>query len=64
MSNVYVVEDEGKRCSNWDTGTRIYTRLNNAVKLADRYQNSNRQVVEYELVPTGRVFDKKGELIV
>jgi len=47
-------------CNN-STGTRIYTRKSNALRLATRF-NKN-VVVEYELVPTGNVYDCEGELV-
>lgn len=60
---VYVVVENENKCTNWSTGTGIYTRKSNAVNLANRWHGSSREVVEYELVPTGRRFNKQGELI-
>lgn len=56
---VWIVEDKetGQIRSNWSTGTRVYTRIHNALArlggwgIAARYK-----VVEYELVPTGKEY--------
>lgn len=54
---LYVVEypESGKQSRNYSTGTKFYTRLANAMKQCWKKQ----VVVEYELVPTGRVIEKE-----
>lgn len=53
---VYQIEDKkGNRKVNYSTGTMIYTRKQNALnKCRDGFE-----VVEYELVPTGKTFKDK-----
>lgn len=59
---VYLVEDaQGDKQSNYSTGTRVYTRKSNACSLSKRMRETS--VVEYQLVPTGNVYDGNGELI-
>jgi hypothetical protein len=62
---VWLVEDkEGVMSHNYSTGTRVYTRKHNACKLSIQYGNKyDSYAFEYQLVPTGNVYDKKGELI-
>lgn len=51
---VWIVEDsDGNIRSNWSTGTRIYTRIHNALARLGGYY-SKYKVVEYKLVPTGK----------
>ena len=53
---VWIVEDsEGNIRSNWSTGTRIYTRIHNALARLGRW-NCKYKVVEYKLVPTGKEY--------
>lgn len=59
FKKLYIVEniDTGELYSNWNTGTKFYTRKADAMKLASKYYNrGNKRVVEFELVPTGNVF--------
>lgn len=59
---VYLVEDaQGNKQSNYSTGTRVYTRKSNACNLSKRMLGKS--VVEYQLVPTGNVYDDDGYLI-
>jgi len=61
-SLVYVVEDlQGNHKTNSDTGSKIYTVKHNACRLCKR--NKDTSVVEYQLVPTGNVYDRNGDLI-
>lgn len=57
---VWIVEDsDGNIRSNWSTGTRIYTRIHNALaRLGGRY-NAKYKVVEYKLVPTGKEYTEE-----
>lgn len=53
---VYQIEDkDGNRKANYSTGTRIYTRKQNALNKIYK----GHIVVEYELVPTGKTFTEK-----
>lgn len=55
---VYQIEDEeGNRKTNYSTGTMIYTRKQNALNKCYK----GLEVVEYELVPTGKTFTKAEE---
>lgn len=55
---VYQVEDKnGNRKVNHSTGTRIYTRKQNALNKC----HYDFKVVEYELVPTGNTFTEAEE---
>lgn len=59
---VYLVENaQGDKHSNYSTGTRVYTRKSNACSLSKC--NRGTFVVEYQLVPTGNIYDKNGDLI-
>lgn len=59
--NIYVaINNRNKVATNINTGTKFYTRLPNA--LHRLRVNEINQVVEYELVPTGRVWDEQGHL--
>lgn len=60
---IYIVENNGQETSNWSTGTKIYTLFVNALRLAKKNSYSDRNIIvkEYELVPTGRIFNKDGE---
>ena len=54
---VWIVEDsDGNIRSNWSTGTRIYTRIHNALARLGGYCSSMYKVVEYKLVPTGKEY--------
>lgn len=53
---VYQIEDKkGNRKVNYSTGTMIYTRKQNALNKC----RDGLEVVEYELVPTGKTFKEK-----
>lgn len=55
---VWIVEDKttGKVRANWSTGTRIYTRIHNALARLGGWSKDHYKVVEYELVPTGKEY--------
>lgn len=54
---VWIVEDkDGNIRSNWSTGTRIYTRIHNALARLGGYRSNMYKVVEYKLVPTGKEY--------
>ena len=58
---VWIVEDSetGQIRSNWSTGTRVYTRIHNALARLGGWVNGRYKVVEYELVPTGKEYTEK-----
>lgn len=59
---VWIVEDKetGQIRSNWSTGTRVYTRIHNALARLGAYGLAYKyKVVEYELVPTGEEYTEK-----
>lgn len=59
---VWIVEDTetGEIRSNWSTGTRVYTRLHNALaRLGGARRSRQCKVVEYELVPTGTEYTEE-----
>ena len=61
---VYTVENDGAISPNYSTGTRIYSRKGNALqRVPSGSWNRGQVCVEYEMVPTGNVFDGEGELI-
>lgn len=61
---IYIVSySDGSERRNYSTGTKLYERKTNACNRVPTYSNGEGFVVEYELVPTGRKFNKKGELI-
>jgi hypothetical protein len=55
---VWIVEDKetGQIRSNWSTGTRVYTRIHNALARLGGWNKGHYKVVEYELVPTGEEY--------
>ena len=58
---VYAVEIEGDIKANGSTGTRLYSRKGDALQRVPKGNWNRGQVcVEYELVPTGKVFDGGG----
>ena len=58
---VYVVEDKAGSQFTSYSGTKVYTRKHNACNLVNDYHKT--LAVEYELVPTGRKYNKEGELV-
>lgn len=60
---VYIVEniETGKIINGYSKGTKVYTKEHNAVNLLFHQYRAGRgnHVVEYELVPTGRVITKE-----
>lgn len=58
---VWIVEDSetGQIRSNWSTGTRVYTRIHNALARLGGWGSARYKVVEYELVPTGKEYTEK-----
>ena len=55
---VWIVEDKesGEIRANWSTGTRVYTRIHNALARLGGWSKDRYKVVEYELVPTGKEY--------
>lgn len=57
---VWIVEDsDGNIRSNWSTGTRIYTRIHNALARLAGWKSGCYKVVEYKLVPTGKEYTEE-----
>lgn len=58
---VWIVEDKAGVLISSYSGTKVYTRKYNACNQVSEYHET--LAIEYELVPTGRKYNKKGELV-
>jgi hypothetical protein len=66
LKKLYQVEHiNGAKGRNYCTGTTFYQRKGDAVRLSNKYCHgeSTNVVVEYNLVPTGIIYNSKGEII-